>query len=471
MTQKQENFTALLEPMRDYFGRGQTLPVTARRAALLRLKSALHHYEQALYNAVKKDFGRCAFDSWSCEFLMLQEELALALNSLAHWAAPRPVSVGVINAPAKAAVRPEPLGTVLILSPWNYPALLALAPLIGAVAAGNCAVLKPSSNTPHTSALLSRIIKAAFDPRHVAVLTGDHSVSDALLNERFDLIFFTGSPAVGQRVMQAAARHLTPVILELGGKSPCIVDETAALPQAARRIAWGKFLNAGQTCVAPDYLLVQKSVAPHFVLELKRSIKKLYYPCGKLTADWPRIITPRHTERLAGLLKGERIVFGGGFDIDKRRFEPTLLFPVSPQSPCMQQELFGPILPIVAYDSLDDAIGLIRKGEKPLALYHFSTDKRAIARVLSQTSAGGGCVNDVAMHVSSPLLPFGGVGMSGMGRYHGKASFDAFSNLRSVLVKPPLLELPLRYPPHFKGKLFAAKAMLSKIAYLQKRSF
>ncbi len=467
----QKSSTVPLDEMRNYFSRGLTLPVAARKAALLRLKSALQHNEQAFYNAVKKDFGRCAFDSWSCEFLMLQEELFLAIHALARWAAARPVDAGIINAPARASVRPEPLGTVLILSPWNYPALLALAPLIGAVGAGNCAVLKPSSNTPHTSALLARIVRAAFDPRHVTVLTGGHDVSDALLNERFDLIFFTGSPTVGRQVMQAAAMHLTPVILELGGKSPCIVDETAALPQAARRIAWGKFLNAGQTCVALDYLLVQKSVAPRFVQELKRSIKKLYYPGGRLTADWPRIITPRHTERLAGLLAGERVAFGGGFDISKRLFEPTLLFPVSPKAPCMQQELFGPVLPVVVYDTLDEAIGLIRQGEKPLALYHFSTDKRAIARVLSQTSAGGGCVNDVVMHVSSALLPFGGVGMSGMGRYHGKASFDAFSNLRSMLIKPPVFELPLRYPPHFKGKLFAAKAMLSKISYLQKQSF
>ncbi len=466
----QENLTARLRAMRDYFDR-EPPPVALRRAALLRLMAALHQHERVLYDAINKDFGRCACDSWSCEFLMIEEELALAIASLGRWAAPRPVRAGVINAPAQAAVRPEPLGMVLILSPWNYPALLALVPLIGAVAAGNCAVLKPSSNTPHTSALIARIVRAAFDPRHVTVLTGGHDVSDALLNERFDLIFFTGSPAVGRRVMQAAARHLTPVILELGGKSPCIVDQTAALPQAARRIAWGKFLNAGQTCVAPDYLLVQKSVAPHFVSELKRSVKRLYYPGGRLTSDWPRIITPQHTERLAALLGGERIVFGGGFAIEERLFEPTLLFPVSPQSPCMRQELFGPILPIVVYDTLDEAIGLIRRGEKPLALYHFSTDKRAIDRVLSRTSAGGGCVNDVVMQVSSPLLPFGGVGSSGMGRYHGKASFDAFSNLRSVLIKPPMLELPLRYPPHFKGKLLAAKALLSKRPSLQKRSF
>lgn len=464
----QSNYFELLTEMQNYFSRGLTLPVGTRKAALLRLKSALQNNEQALYNAIKKDFRRCAFDSWSCEFLMIQEELALAIRSLSHWAAVRPVNAGVLNAPAQAMIRPEPLGKVLILSPWNYPALLALAPLIGAVGAGNCVVLKPSSNTPHTSALLGRIVKAAFDPRHVTVLTGDHEVSDALLNERFDLIFFTGSPAVGRHVMQKAAAHLTPVILELGGKSPCIVDETAALNQAAKRIVWGKFLNAGQTCVAPDYLLVQKSIAAHLVVELKRSIKRLYYPGGSLTTDWPEIITPQHTQRLAKLLKGERIAFGGGFDIKKRLFEPTLLFPVSPKAPCMQQELFGPVLPIVVYDSLDEAIALIRKGEKPLALYHFSTDKKAIARVLSQTSAGGGCVNDVVMHVSSPRLPFGGVGMSGMGRYHGKASFDAFSNPRSVLIKPAHLELPLRYPPHFKGKLFAAKAMVSKILALQK---
>lgn len=274
----QSNYSALLAEMQDFFNRGLTLPVTARKTALLRFKNALQNNERAFYDAIKKDFGRCAFDSWSCEFLMLQEELEFAIRSLACWAAARPASAGVINAPGRAMIRPEPLGTVLILSPWNYPALLALAPLIGAVGAGNCAVLKPSSNTPHTSALLQRIVRAAFDPRHVAVLTGGHAVSDALLAERFDLIFFTGSPAVGRRVMQAAAKHLTPVILELGGKSPCIVDETAALPQAARRIAWGKFLNAGQTCVAPDYLLVQKSVAPRLVVELKRSIKRLYYP-------------------------------------------------------------------------------------------------------------------------------------------------------------------------------------------------
>ncbi len=464
----QHNYSALLMEMQDYFSRGLTLPVTTRKAALLRLKNVLENNEQAFYDAVKKDFGRGAFDSWSCEFLMIQEELALAIRSLAQWAAMRPVDPGVINAPARAAIRPEPLGTVLILSPWNYPALLALSPLIGAVGAGNCAVLKPSSNTPHTSAFLQRVVRSAFDPRHVAVLDGDHSVSDALLNERFDLIFFTGSPAVGRHVMQAAARHLTPVVLELGGKSPCLVDETAALPHAAKRIAWGKFLNAGQTCVAPDYLLVQKSVAPHLVVELKRSIKRLYYPGGKLTPDWPRIITPQHAERLAGLLKSERVVFGGGFDIAARLFEPTLLFPVSPKAPCMQQELFGPVLPIVVYESLDEAVSLIRKGEKPLALYHFSTDKKAIARVLSQTSAGGGCVNDVIMHVSSPRLPFGGVGMSGMGRYHGRMSFETFSNPRSVLIKSPTFELPLRYPPHFKGKLYAAKTLLSKIAYLQK---
>lgn len=464
----QHNYSAMLMEMQDYFNRGLTLPVATRKAALLRLKNVLESNEQAFYDAVNKDFGRGAFDSWSCEFLMIQDELALAIRSLAQWAAMRTVDSGVINAPARAVIRPEPLGTVLILSPWNYPALLALAPLIGAVGAGNCAVLKPSSNTPHTSAFLECVVRSAFDPCHVTVLTGDHTVSDALLSERFDLIFFTGSPTVGRHVMQAAAQHLTPVVLELGGKSPCLVDETAALPQAAKRIAWGKFLNAGQTCVAPDYLLVQKSVAPHLVVELKRSIKRLYYPGNRLAPDWPRIITPQHTERLAALLKGERVVFGGGFNIAARRFEPTLLFPVSPKAPCMQQELFGPILPIVVYDSLDEAISLIRRGEKPLALYHFSTDKKAISRVLSQTSAGGGCINDVIMHVSSPRLPFGGVGMSGMGRYHGQTSFNTFSNPRSVLIKSPTFELPLRYPPHFKGKLYVVKAFLSKITYLQK---
>lgn len=462
-----KNYSELLNAMKSYFEQGSTLPIATRRSALLRLKRTLMRNEQALYDAISLDFGRCSFDSWSCEYLMIQEEISVAIHSLERWTAMRYVNVGIVNAPSRAGIRPEPLGTVLILSPWNYPAALALSPLIGAVGAGNCAVLKPSSNTPHTSELLKRIVEESFDQHHVAVILGDHSVSDALQNERFDLIFFTGSPAVGKRVMQAAAKHLTPVILELGGKSPCIVDETAVLTKTAQRIMWGKFLNAGQTCVAPDYLLVQRKIAPKLISELKRQIKRHYYHKGTLTNQWPQIITQQHTERLTSLLKGENIVFGGRFDLHRRIIEPTLLYPVSPDSPCMKQELFGPILPILVYDSLDDAIRFIRKREKPLALYHFSTSRKAVSKVLALTSAGGGCVNDTIMHVSSANLPFGGVGMSGMGRYHGKASFNAFSNPRTVVIKSPWLELPLRYPPHHPNKLFFARKLFSVIFSLQ----
>ena len=457
-----------LKALKNYFTQGHTLPVSARKAALLRLSKALERHEQALYNAIGKDFGRGAFDSWSCEYLMLQEELALAIRSLNSWAAFRPVRAGIINMPSRAGIRPEPLGITLIFSPWNYPALLALSPLIGAIGAGNCAVVKPSSNTPNTSGLLQKIVAEAFDPRHATVILGSHAVSDALLAQRFDLIFFTGSPAVGRQVMSAAAKHLTPVVLELGGKSPCIVDETAVLPQAAKRIAWGKFLNAGQTCIAPDYLLVQKSIAEPFVSELKRQIKRLYYPNGVITEQWPQIILENHTARLAELLKGECIAFGGRYDVQKRFIEPTVLYPVAPGAPCMQRELFGPILPILTFETLSEAIYHINAGEKPLALYHFSTSKKAITRVLNATSAGGGCVNDVIMHVSSARLPFGGVGMSGMGRYHGRASFDTFSNLRTVLIKHPRAEWPLRYPPHSAQKLQFARKLVGALTYLQK---
>ena len=441
----QKDPTVLLKGMRGYFQDGKTLPLPRRMAALRKLRAGLDKWQEPLCRAVAADFGRSAFDTISCELLQVREEIDLALDQLRDWAAPRRARAGRWNFPALAAVVPQPRGVVLILSPWNYPILLSLVPIVGAVAAGNCVVLRPSQRTTHTADALSGLLQDCFPPRWVSVAAGGHDLSDQLLSLRFDLIFFTGSAPVGRQVMQAAARYLTPVVLELGGKSPCIVDETADLDAAARRIAWGKFLNAGQTCVAPDYLLVQRKVADRLVEALCREINQRGYG-DKQTL--PQIITPAHTRRLASLLLGEKAVIGGGFSLPDRRIEPTILYPVSPDAPCMQEEIFGPILPVIVYDTPQEVIELIRRGEHPLALYHFSRNPAMIRRFLREIPAGGSCINDVVLQVASAGLPFGGVGGSGMGRYHGKASFDTFSHLRSVLLKPASAELPLRYPPH-----------------------
>lgn len=444
-----------VEKMREYFNSGQTLPLAHRAAALRRLRAEMIRHEQELCDAVEADFGRSNFDTLTCELMQVKEEIDTALDNLKDWATPRLASEGIWNVPAKAMVCPEPRGVVLILSPWNYPILLALAPLVGAIAAGNCVMLRPSQRTANTARALERLLRAVFLPCYVSVAMGNHALSERLLQERFDLIFFTGSTEVGKRVMKAAARHLTPVVLELGGKSPCIVDETADISTAARRIVWGKLLNAGQTCVAPDYLLVQRNVADPLVKALCREMKAQ----GNFL---PNIITTEHAARLKALIEQEQVVYGGTVDVENRRVEPTIFYPVSPDSPCMADELFGPVLPIIVYDTLEQAIALIRSREKPLALYHFSKDRRAVKAVLQKTSAGGGCVNDTVLHVASAGLPFGGVGMSGMGRYHGKASFDTFSNPRGLLIKPARLELPLRYSPHSKLVCAAVSALFHR---------
>lgn len=450
------------EAQRAYFQSGATLPLPARRTALRRLKAALRRREGTLCDALYADFGKCAFDAYTTELLMVEEEIDLALRRLGDWAAPRRAPAGLINLPACALVHPEPLGTVLVLSPWNYPILLALSPLVGALAAGNCAVLRPSTRTARTCEALCALLEDIFPPELVLPVRGGHDVGDRLLSLPFDLIFFTGGAETGKRVMRAAAEHLTPVVLELGGKSPCIVDCSADLRRAARRIVWAKLINAGQTCVAPDYLLVDRAVAEPLLWEMKRWVARLYYVEGRLCENFPQIITAERLDRLAALLEGEEIFLGGEVDRAGRRLSPTILYPVAPDAPCMQEELFGPVMPVIPYGSLDEALSLIAGRPKPLALYHFSRDRAAIRRVLRETTAGGGCVNDAVMQVSSAGLPFGGVGMSGMGRYHGRASFDTFSNLRGVLHKSSRWELPLKYPPHPPHKLALLKRLLGK---------
>jgi acyl-CoA reductase-like NAD-dependent aldehyde dehydrogenase len=348
---------------------------------------------------------------------------------------------------------------VLIISPWNYPFGLALSPLVGAIAAGNCAVIKPSELSPATSAVIADLLNRHFPPELIQVVEGDAAVSQALLRERFDHIFFTGGTRIGQIVMKAAAKHLTPVTLELGGKTPCIVDRDIDLTETAKRIAWGKFLNAGQTCVAPDYLLVQETIQQPLLQALQQAIEDFYGTNPAASPDYGRIINQRQFERLVGLLNSGDIHYGGAFDPDSRYLAPTLMTNLSPEAPVMAEEIFGPILPILTYSSLEEAITLVNERPKPLALYLFSKNPQKQAQVLETTSSGGVCINDTIMHLGVTDLPFGGVGPSGMGRYHGKASFDTFSHFKSVLKRPFWLESGLRYPP-YSEKLTWVKRLL-----------
>jgi aldehyde dehydrogenase (NAD+) len=342
----------------------------------------------------------------------------------------------------------EPYGVALIMSPWNYPFMLTLVPIAAAVAAGNCCVVKPSAYSPATSALIARMVSDVFEPGHVTVVEGGRQENEALLYEKYDYVFFTGSTTVGRTVMQAAARSLTPVTLELGGKSPCVVDETANLRLAARRIAWGKFVNAGQTCVAPDYVLVHVSVKDKFIAELKRAVVKMYGQSPYTNTDYPKIINEKHFLRLNNLMKGGQIVHGGGSSANTMQIEPTILDNVSWDAPVMGEEIFGPVLPVLTYGRPDEAVAKINERPKPLAFYLFTKNKDAERYFMKRVSFGGGCINDTVVHLSVPSMPFGGVGDSGMGSYHGKAGFDTFTHYKSVLSKSKLIDIPLRYPPY-----------------------
>lgn len=426
------------------------------------LKKEVVAREKQILEAIKQDFGKCDFDSYSTEVLMVIEEIDEAVKNMKQWAKPRRVSTGMINFPSKGRIYPEPLGRVLIISPWNYPFMLAVAPLIGAIAAGNQVVLKPSSQTIHTSEVLVALMQAVFPEEVVKVVEGDYRVSDGLLEEQFDLIFFTGSPSIGKKIMAKAAEHLTPVVLELGGKSPTIVDETAAIEKAAKRIVWGKFINAGQTCVAPDYVVVHRSVAQQLMEAMKRYIQTFYYIHDELSDDYPQIINQKHYERLMALVESDKVYCGGIGQEALCKIHPTIMEDVSWHSQIMMDEIFGPILPVIVYDQLDEVIQEINSRPKPLAFYIFSQNKRTQRYILEHTTSGGGCINDTVMHVSSKKMPFGGVGNSGMGRYHGKMSFETFSNMRAILHKSSKWELSLKYPPHKQDKLDVIKKLLFK---------
>ena len=440
----------IVESEKHFFRTGVTRGVDFRIDMLKKFRKAIIENDELISAALKADLNKQPFESYMCETGLLLEEINFHIKRLKKWSKTRRVKSGIGQLPGKSYVCPEPYGVVLIMAPWNYPVQLCLMPLVGAISAGNCAVVKPSAYAPESSRVISKLIESAFPTGFVTAVEGGRDANKALLDEPFDYIFFTGSVAVGKTVMEAAAKRLTPVTLELGGKSPIIVDETANLPLAARRIAFGKVLNAGQTCVAPDYLMIEKSVEAPFIVEYKLALAD-FFPDGDMSG-MVRIINDKHFERVCNILDNSgSIAIGGARDAETRFIEPAVLTGVPVDSPAMQQEIFGPVLPVLPYEKLDDCIDFIRSRPKPLALYIFSENKMNQEKVLNSCSFGGGCINDTVIHLASSHMSFGGVGESGMGSYHGKKSFDTFTHYRSVL-KQGKLDVKLRYFPYKSGK-------------------
>ena len=442
---------------RNSFARNHPYSVDERIIALERLQEIIQHREGDICLALQQDLGKCPEEGYMTEVGMVLSEIRHFIRHLHRWAAPKKVRTPLVLFPAKSRILSEPYGVVLIMAPWNYPFLLTMAPFIGALAAGNHAILKPSNYAPATSDLIARIIGECFPAEQAAVVLGGRTENQQLLDEHFDYIFFTGGVTVGKIVQEKAAKYLTPTTLELGGKSPCIVDDSADIKLAARRIAFGKALNAGQTCVAPDYLLVHSDVKKKLLKEIAACWQE-FYGNALENPDWPKMISPRHYARAMELMDKE-IIYCGGIG-DGIRIAPTILDRVTWASPIMQEEIFAPILPVITFDRLDEAIRQIAVREKPLALYLFTNRASAQEKILSKISFGGGCINDTIMHLASSHLPFGGVGMSGMGKYHGKYTFDTFSNQKAVLKKSRFMDFSFRYPPYSPAKLQKIKKFL-----------
>ncbi len=448
----------MLHAQRAYFGKGECKDVNFRIAQLKKLYQWICEHEQEIMDALYQDLNKSPFEAYATEIGIVKEEIKYTLKHLRKWAAPKRVRTPITQFPSKSFIYPEPYGVVLIMSPWNYPFQLTIAPLAGAMCAGNCAVVKPSAYSPATTRLMAGMIKELFSEEYIAVVEGGREANQALLDEKFDYIFFTGSVNVGKYVMEKASAHLTPVSLELGGKSPCIVDETADIKLAAKRIVWGKFLNSGQTCVAPDYILVQRSVKDKLIKQIGKCVRKMYGKDALANEEYPKMINEKHFDRVLGLMEGAHIVSGGESDRARLKIAPTILDQVNWESAVMQEEIFGPLLPVLTFYDIKEVIQMVNARPSPLALYYFTKDKRREGKVLKHISYGGGCINDTVVHLATSYMPFGGVGNSGMGGYHGKDSFDTFTHRKSIMKKSLLIDVPIRYAP-FKNKL----ALLKKI--------
>ena len=437
-----------MSAQRAYFASGKTLPVDSRIAALDRLKAAIVRHEAEIEQALRADLGKSRMESYMCEIGMVCSELTYMTKHVRQYARERRVRTPLAQYVSRSYVKPSPYGVTLIMSPWNYPFMLTLDPLVDALAAGNTAVVKPSAYSPHTSEVLRNILTECFPPEYVAVVTGGREENACLLNEQFDYIFFTGSQAVGREVMRHASEHLTPVALELGGKSPCVVDKTAKINLAARRIVFGKFLNCGQTCVAPDYIYCDAAIRDELVSAIRREIRRQFGADALANENYGKIINRKHFDRISGLISPEKVVFGGRTDAEALRIEPTVLCPADWNDPAMQEEIFGPVLPVLTYDRLEDALEEINARPHPLAFYLFTEDKKTVRHVTETCAFGGGCINDTIIHLATTNMGFGGVGASGMGAYHGKTGFDAFSHHKSIVDKKTWLDLPMRYQPY-----------------------
>lgn len=443
----QERIAALTNAQKTYFRSGETLPVEFRLGMLRRLLKAMETWEGPLCEALWADLHKSYEEAYLTELSIVRGEIRNHLRHLRRWARPQRRRTPLKLFPSASRILPEPLGSALIVAPWNYPVQLLLNPLVGAISAGCTAMLKPSPHVPHVAKVIGEMIAATFDERYIAVVQGDRNVNTQLLAERWDLIFFTGSPALGRVVMTAAAQNLTPVVLELGGKSPSIVDRGADVEIAARRIAWGKTINSGQTCIAPDYLFVHASLREQFVEAFGRALKRLHGDDAQRSHYYVRMVDDRAFERVAGYLAQGTILLGGRTDRADRYIEPTLLGDVDPAAPVMREEIFGPVLPMLTFERTEEVVDFVNGREKPLAFYYFG-DRKAGWEMLRRTTSGGACLNDTIMHIANERLPFGGVGNSGMGRYHGRESFEVFSNRRAVVVSPFRPDIPLRYPPY-----------------------
>lgn len=439
--------TKIVNSQREYFATGQTLNISYRIAALKSLKAAIKKFEKPLAAALWQDLHKSYEEAYLTELSIVLGEIDNHIRHLKQWAAPKHHSTPLKMFPSRSKVISEPLGLALIIAPWNYPVQLLLNPLVGAISAGCTAILKPSPYVPTVAKVLEELITECFNRDYVAIVQGNRDVNTLLLEQRYDLIFFTGSPSLGRTVMSAAAKNLTPVVLELGGKSPCVVDCSADIATAAKRIAWGKSLNAGQTCIAPDYLLVHHAIKEQLIEALKSEFKRLLGKNPKKSRHFVRIVNERAFDRLVGYIKGANVVVGGNYDKDERYIEPTIIDNVSLDSPVMEEEIFGPIFPIVTYITTEQAVKFINEREKPLALYYFG-DQQSADYVIGHTSSGGACVNDTIVHIANEKLPFGGVGNSGMSSYHGEESFKVFSHFRSVVTTPTWIDLPFRYMPY-----------------------
>ena len=440
----------LVTRQRSYFQSGATLPVSARLAALRRLYDAISSHEKEIHEALRKDLGKSGFESYMCETGMVLEEISYMLKHTPRFAREQRVCTPLSQFCSRSYKKPSPYGVTLIMSPWNYPFMLTLSPLADALAAGNTAVVKPSAYSPYTSEVLLRILTECFEPQYVAVVTGGRAENTCLLREHFDYIFFTGSQSVGKEVMRNAAEHLTPVTLELGGKSPCIVDQTADIRLAAKRIVFGKYLNCGQTCVAPDYVYCHRSVKDRLIKEVQKQIRRQYGKQPLHNSDYGKIINEKHFDRILGLIDEKKVVHGGGSDRSALRIEPTVMDNVTFSDAVMQEEIFGPIMPILVFDSLDEVIRRINSMPHPLALYIFTSDKKTARKVTARCGFGGGCINDTIIHLATSEMGFGGFGESGMGAYHGKTGFDTFTHYKSIVDKKTWIDLPMRYQPYRK---------------------